>query len=275
MKDFLLKIFRRKRSVFYSFILGLLLLFGLQVLKDYGSKGFLIVILVNCLILIFEIYLNWRYATRSLRQVDLPLGGVYNIWGHILNHLALPILLTLSISGFLFFNNDDLIRIISVLIYVFLILILLINIRSYYEDEFKTESVTRYIYEVIKLVIFFFSINIILHLEELLRLDAWIGTFLICVLIVTLGLLLIYRRNQIGFAQIAYLVLSSIVISVIYIFLDLSNIVLLGVNVIIFILFYFVMSILHNKIERTLTIGILVEYILISILALALFYGLR
>lgn len=275
MKKFFSYLNRYRRSFIYSIILGIGLVFSVQVLKDAGGRTFLLVILVICTILVFEIYLNWRYATKVLRQIDMPIINVYNLWGHLLNHITLPLLLTLSVGGFLFFNNDDLIRLVAIALYFVLILILLINIRSYYEDEFKAESVTRYIYEIIKLVIFFFGVNLIIHIQNYWELDLWVGTFLVCILSISLGFLLLYRKSQAEFTQVLYFIVSSIIISVVYMLLNASTIGLLGINVVIFVLFYFVVSILHHKIERTLSLGILVEYILITILAIALFYGLR
>lgn len=266
-------VIKNKRSFFYAFLTGLGLVFALQLLKDYGPDKFLIAISITNFVLILEIYINWRYATKVLRQIDMPSINVYNLWGHLINHITLPILLFLSLSGFVYFNDDDLIRIIAICFLVFINLILFINIRSYYEDEFKVEEKTRFVYDLIKLIIFFFSVNLVLHMKMYWTLDIWIIALLICFLALGLGMLLVYRKGGQGLTTTLYVITSSFAIAVIFMLLDIFGLVLLGINIIVFLLFYFTLAILHHRLERTLTIEVFMEYLLVLVLALLLFLG--
>jgi hypothetical protein len=248
---------KNKRSIFYALFTGLGLTFALQILKDYGTEKFFYVILLTSLILVFEIYINWRYATKVLRQIDMPNINVYNLWGHLINHISLPLLLFFSLAGFVYFNDDDLVRIVAIFILTIVNLILFINIRSYYEDNFAIEEKTRYVYDLIKLIIFFFGVNLILHIRSFLGLQG----------------LLIYRKDGEGIAAILFTILAAFLISVIFMIFEFLGLLLLGTNVITFLLFYVALAVLHHRIERTLTAEIVGEYVLILILAFLLFWG--
>jgi len=262
-----------KWCIFYAVMSGFGLAFALQLLKDYGVDKFLMGVLFTILLLCFEIYLNWRYATKVLRQIDMPSINVYNLWGHFMNHLTLPLLLIISFAGFIFFNEDDLIRIVAICFLTIINLILFVNIHSYYKDEFRLEEETRYIYDLIKLIIFFFGLNLILNIKKYWEVELWIVSLLVCFLALGLGLLLIYRKNAQSLVSVAYVIIVSFGLSVIFMILSFLGVVFFGINIIIFLLFYLALAILHHKIDRTLTINVFIEYSLIIVLVFLLFIG--
>jgi len=273
MKNLLYFILKNRRSLFFSITLGLGAVFSIEILKDYGTKAFLVVNSITILILIFEIYLDWHYATKVLRQIDMPSINAYNLAGHIINHITLPLLLYISLVGFVYFNIDDLIRLIIILIVTFVNTLLFINIRSYYEDDFNLDYSTRYIYDVIKLIVFFLAVNVILHLKLRLNIDVWVISILIYFLVLLLSFLIVYRQGQIGRQTFTYISITSFLIAVLFMILNIFEIFLIGTNVITFLLFYFDISILQHKLNRDLTFNILVEYILTLFLAIILFSG--
>lgn len=262
-----------RRSIFYSSLTGLGLILALHFLKEYGRDSFIIITLGTSLLLIFEVYLDWRYATRILRQIDMPTVNVYNLWGNLLNHITLPLFLYYSFAGFIYFNEDDLIRIVGIFILTIINIILFMNIRSYYRDEFIIEEKTHYIYSIIKLITFFFGVNLILHIMNFWVVDNWFYSLLVTLLSLILGLLLIYRKQDQSFGEFVYVLLSSFVIGVVFLVLNTINVVFLGINIIVFLCFYIALSTLIHRLERTLSREIFVEYILILILAIILFLG--
>lgn len=274
MKNIYVFLNKNSRSIFYALTTGLGLFFALDQLKEEGINRYLLIIGLTILLQAFEVFLDWRYATKILRQIDLPNVNIYNLWGHILNHIILPVFIIVSVAGFIYYNSDDLIRIVAIFIVISINMILFINIRSYYQDEFLVEQKTRYVYTAIKLVIFFFSMNFLLHLSRFCLFEIWVLTCLVCFLILILAFLMIYQRAQVSLATIIYVIVSAFVISLIFMVLSQIGIILIGLNVITFLLFYFALSILHHKMERTLTRNVLGEYILILILALSIFFGL-
>jgi len=273
MKESIQFIIKNRRSIFYALLTGLGQLFSIHLLKEKGINAFLISNAVTCLILCFEIYLNWRYATKVLRQIDMPDINVYNLWGHLLNHITLPILLFISFSGFIYFNKDDLVRLVALSLLIFINSILFINIRSYYEDKFRIETSTRYIYDIIKLFIFFFGVNLILHIQIILQLEVWVASISIALLVLLLGFLLIYRQSQVNIHTIYYIIISAFIIGVLFMLISFSPILTLGINIVIFLLFYFDISILQHKLDRSLTLEIFTEYLLTLILAFVIFAG--
>ena len=230
---------RCKRSFFYSIVISLGLLFSLEMLKDYGSKAFLIVVVGCSCILLFEIYLNWRLSAKVLKQVDMPILNAYSLWGHSLNHILLPLLLIYSFAAFIYINDDDLIRIISIVIYMVLNFLLFVNIRSYYLDEFKVEEDTNYIYDIIKLILYFFSVNVILHLGNLEAINTLIQGFFIGIFSVLLGFLILFRENVFELSAKLYVFAISVVIALVYMLALSYQIVLLGINIMTFLIFYF------------------------------------
>lgn len=266
---------KNRRSVFYSFVICLGLIFSLQLLNDFGLRYFLIASLFTAFVLIFEIYLDWRYATKVLRQIDMPSINVYNLWGNLLNHIFLPILLLFTTFGFIYFNKDNLVRYFTIVLVGVVNSILFINIRSYYEDKFNIESGTRYVFDAIKLFIFFFGVNLLLHFLVQFDLDIWLGAFGSAFLVIVLGGLLLYRKEQTDLIQLIYLVVSAFLVAVLFLLLHSMGMVLLGINVLSFLLFYFLLSILSHKIERTLSKNTLIEYLLILIIAFLLFLGIN
>ncbi len=264
---------KNKRSFVHSTFIGLGCILALQLLKESGKNAFWGVIGGLVLLQLFELYLNWRYATKVLRQIDMPNVNVYNLWGHLLNHILLPILLIITFSGFIYFNDDDLVRIVAIALLSLLHTILFINIRSYYHDEFKSEESTRYVYDLLKLVIFFFGINLILHFQLLFSVGTTFISFSVSVFSLILGFLLIYRRNQVALKTLLYITVMAFFVGTSFMILSVWGIVLLGINLITFLVFYFGMSLLHNKLERTLTLETFLQYIIMLLLALSLFSG--
>jgi hypothetical protein len=273
LKSIVKFILKNKRSLFYAFLTGLGLFTSTRMYEDYGFEGFFATIGITACILLFEIYLNWRFATKILRQIDMPNVNTYNLWGNLLNHILLPVLLFFTITGFIYFNIDPLTRFLAICICFTVNLFLFINIRSYYEDDFRIESKTRYVYDIAKLFIFFFGVNLIIHMQISMDPGEWIGSVLICSLSIILGALLLYRKAQLSIVSIIYILLASFVIAIFYMVLSSLGLLFLGINVLTFLLFYLALSILHHRVERTLTVGILVEYLLIFVIAVTIFLG--
>lgn len=262
-----------KNRLLLAIFVGLGLLFSLQILKDHGATHFLVSVVCISIIMLLEIYANWRYATRVLRQIDMPNVNIYNLWGHLLNHIVLPLLLYYSVAGFVFYNDDDLIRLVAIALFVGIYLVLLVNIRAYYMDEFKTEEETRYIFDVIKLSSFFLGVNLILHIMGYAGLPTWLGGIFICFLAIGIGLLLILRKAQHNMLTVMYVLVTSFIIAIVFMIVTLGSFMLLGVNIILFLLFYFIYAILHHRLDRTLTIETFIEYCLILIIAVLIFWG--
>lgn len=267
------KILIQKRSLLFAIAIMLGQLLALQMLKDYGGPKFLIVAVLTSCLICFEIYINWRIATKVLRQLDMPTVNVYNLWGHLLNHIVLPLGLFTSVTGFIYFNDDDFVRVCVIGINFFVNIVLLTNIHSYYNDDFMTEEKTHYIFDLVKLFNYFFVINLILHLKKYYNIDTWIIGLLVCFLSIGSGLLLAFRKGQQGLSIVTYMLITSFIISVLAMIIIVGNFVLIGVNVILFLLFYFVYAMLHHRLERTLTKQVFVEYCLTIVVALLILIG--
>lgn len=264
---------KNKRSIIYSIILGLGLSFSLQMLVDYGENAFWIAIGISSLIMIFTIYMNWRYASKVIRQLDMPKINVYDLKGNLVNHIFLPFMLFYSVAGFIFYNNDSLIRGLTVILFVFVNYILFMNIEAYYKDEFRKDEKTRYIYDTIKLIISFIGTNLILHFSRNNELEIYIQAILIYILLCLLGSLAVTRRNMFSFKPLTYVGITSFVIALFFMLALSIHIVMLGVNLLTFLLFYFSLSILHHRAERTLTLSVFGEYVVIFLLGFVLFLG--
>ena len=78
MKKILTFFDENKRSIFYAISTGLGLAFSIQLLKEYGADRFLLAVIITSLVFVIQIYLNWRFAAKLFRQIDMPIFNVYN-----------------------------------------------------------------------------------------------------------------------------------------------------------------------------------------------------
>jgi len=260
-------------SIIFSLASAFGLLLSIEILNNYGEKLFLFINFIVCLVILIEIYINWRISVRVLKQLHMTIQNSYNVLGHFFNHLVTPLLFYLSSAYFIYFNEDPILNLVTIIILFFIFFVFFVNIKSYYKDDFKEELKTNYIYDALKLFIYFYSINIVLSFSQLNNFSIQIVGILIFLISFIIGIFITAKEIFFNFSAKLYFLFGSFFISIVFFVLSFFNFIELGINFILFLFFYFILSLFHHRTERTLTIEIIVQYILFFLLSLVLFWG--
>lgn len=255
------------RSLFYALTISLGIELGIQILYDKGLKFYIYSNSLFFFVLIFEVYQSWRSSTKIFRQIDLPINSPYSLNSNIFKHLILPLLLFLSITLFEYFNTDQVIRFIAGFLSFIQFFLVFINIRSYYEDNFVTESSTNYIYGLIELSIFFFLSNAIMNFGIQFNIAKIFIAGLISILVLLEGVIQLFLSSISDILTLLYFLICSLIIFLTFLLLLNLGFAYLSINIIILLEFYISISLFIHKLNRSLTKDLIIEYTLILVIA--------
>lgn len=263
------------RGLFYGFFISLGLIFLLQLLIDTGPKEFAVGSIILYFVFVFEIYTSWFFSRRVLTQMDIPQVDTYSKLGQFSHHILLPTILYISYLGLIFFYHLSLPKYLIFIIAFITFSMLFINIRAYYEDKFKLEERSHYIYDIIKFILFFQLTNVFLVGQQYLSLPNFVSYILISILGFFILTIVIIRQRQLHISTIFFnLVASSILGAATFLLSTLTNFSSLAISIYILLLFYIFSAILHHKLEGSLNKEILLEYFAVLLLSLIIFQGL-
>lgn len=274
MKNFFRNLLINKRPIFYSLILSIGFCVLIFILEYNPEKNYFLGSVVLYIILMFEIYATWAMGRKKLKQLEVPILDQYSQLTQVIMHYSLPSLAYWAIVGFIYTNTSFSISILLIIIIFILFLTLFINIRAYYLDKFRIEEKTHYIYDVLKLFIYFLIIYTLYIFEYKYNINFYTPAFLIVLFSFIIQGLNLYRYNHIHLNSILFIFFNSLVLGIISILLN--NIVQINLFekiTISFISYYFLMGITHHKIRKDLTVRIVLEYFLFGVLALLIFIG--
>ena len=195
---------------------------------------------------------------------------------HILNHYVVPVTLYLFSLLFIFLNNNFPLKIVIFFIVSVSLLICLINVRSYFLNKLTLEHSTHSIYDGMKLIGFFLASNALLHIYFNGSINIFFELIFLAVVTI-IGIGLIFVRSGLYSKDIALtVILSSIIITLLaFLSIKVLNLTLVQTNIGLLTLFYFIVAVIHHKIEGTLTKKIVVNYLMFSLIIIALMYGMR
>jgi hypothetical protein len=258
------------RSFFYSLLLciGFILLVG--IVENEPIRYFFYGSAILFLVLIIELVGLWYWSTRKLIQLNIPLVDNYDNITQLILHATLPSMLYWSIVAFIYNNiNPHLWQIIIFLSWISFF-VLFTNIRSYYEDKFKLEQKTHFIYDFIKYLIFFLASFSLIEFTLSKAINFYIiptGLSLLSIFIVLLNLL---RYKQVRTRNVSVALLGSVLIGFVA-YLGMYYLNFYKLQVVIVLLFYILTSIIHHMVKNNLTKDIVVEYILVGLLLSTMF----
>lgn len=271
----MIKLRQNFRSIVYAFTLGLILYLIRNINQQGSNTEYLIAVLTGIVVLLLELYTIRHTAQDKLVQVGLPAVMRYSKWKSITLHYFLPILLLCSYSIFTYINPYDSLNKIAIPFTVIAFFIEFINNRAYYEDKFKLELATHGVYVFIVIFSIFTLSNSILNIASQYSLNAIILSFILIGLSIS-GFLLIFLEEvklyiRLALAIIITSILIGVLASALYISLDSA----LRNSFIIVSLFYFGAAAIQHRIEGSLQVGIVAEYISILVLCFVLLYGIN
>ncbi len=260
---------KNNRAFVYSFFISLGVVALQQIALTSGNNAFLLGFIVVSLLLALELYTTRRLASTKLSQFDLITAANNSNSNIIVYHTILPSILLVSLAGFIYFNNQPGLWPIYFLTSFILYSMLFINIRAHYEDKFKLEEETEIVYDLIKIFSFFAITNLIINLSSLFDFNYFIITGLLFIVSSLLSLLVIAKRKNLHFYYVPLILLASLFLA--YITSAIITIFEPTVMVTSFyatIIFYLINALLHHELEKTLRIGIVIEYILTALIAI-------
>lgn len=272
MKD----IFRLKRSVIFSILIfaGFLLL--QKIIIEFTFEYYI----AYCIIF-FSLFITFLYADhlshyKKLNQKMIFMLDKRYYLNFLFQHYILPIMLFIALCVFSYVNIDLTFKFLIILVCSVAFLFCLINIQSYFQNKLQTESKTHSIYDTVKLILFFVLVNIELQFYFSFNLNSF---FLIVILIITtiIEVWLIFIRNNIYHINtFIYIISSGIIIAVFAIIgIHLLRFTLLQLNLLLFSIYYLLISVINHKLEGTLNFKVISEYIFVILLSMALMYGLQ
>lgn len=258
-----------RRSLFYSICIFALFQFLLIPLQRQSYTIFWIVSAAGYMVVLLELF----YSRVSDKPLRIKFKFVRKrVWQkHFIRHLVLPTLLYLSGVVFLFFNRVKVLDQIAILILSTSFWMLLFNISMTYLKAYRVSKKTRYIFDVIRIVIFYFMTDIVINGVFYYGLNTffiYLGVGLLSFILVTL-MLSIYQ--QFSSKIWVYNLLSSVLIAIAALFLislSVFNIAIL--SLVITVVFYLVVVFWHHKLEGTLNWDVMTQYILFAIMAVIL-----
>jgi len=230
------------------------------------------------LVVLFEMFYIWFVAQEKLKQFDLPLISNYSRIKRYIHHFMLPSLLYISVVGFIYYNNQTAIRIPIIVLSFIAFFSLFINLRAFYQDKFKLEESTYFVYDLIELMIFFTMVNIGFHFIITTGVSPSvlvIFIFFISLLLLTLNLYQFenFNLNSMIFVTALSLV-PTILVYILFYHTDFyPNTNGLIISVLTFLTYYFIFGILSHKLDGSLKPSVIIEYISIFLLTLAFLSG--
>jgi hypothetical protein len=220
-------------------------------------------------VLIIEVFLNYRKSVQVIKQLDLPEVKIYNRFTQAVFHWLVPISFLVVLLTFIYLNNQSsLILFFFALSFAFFFLFF-VNMRAYYEDKFKLEAKTHFIYDVMKIFTFFALVNSILNISTGFEINFFITVALVSIaaIILTLSMLLVERR--VGIVTWALIFLAGMALgyltSSLQLFLDGTNLIISFYSALVFYIFN---ALIYHEIKRTLNRQIIVEYLLVAAICL-------
>lgn len=263
---------QNKKILLYSLIL-LVGFYFVVVSKESSTIEFFVAISINTLMLVIMIFNIWKVSTNKLLQLGLPEVTGYSTISNMLYHFVLPVLALVDFCLLIYFNSFVLFRPILLLLVFITYFLVFVNIRAYFEDKFKLELSTHFIYTFIILISGLSLTNAVLNITNLYSLNILVPFFALVIINIFLILTAFIHYWDYNLKKLVSYLFFSLVLAGLTIMIFLQFDSTLRSAFIEGIILYFVLAIIHHKYEASLTLGIVFEYVIITLLGFVLLYG--
>lgn len=263
------------RPFLYSVTLVLGLSLAFEQLNIGQTQNFYVVVFIISLILLIEIFTSWLWYRVHHPQVRINIVDKYDQLTHWMHHILLPVIAFYSGAIFVYYNQSQTIRWPMYLVNVFLFTILFYNLRSYFEKDLLQESISHYIYDILKMYLFFVISNV---LANAVLTD--IRTVLIPLIMIGLAglftLLGMRRKQWLSLPNLLLTITLSIGIGVLNLFLlRFTSLTPIQFGLVNILGYYFVNATIHHQISKSLGLRIVLEYLLIMALVVSILINLN
>jgi len=261
-----------KMLVFAAILtLGSYLLIYIQ--PETSLNYYIIALSVNLIIFFFEL-LSVRISAKSkLNQIGLPAVTRYSSSEEFIYHQLLPIILFASFNIFIFFNPVESLEYLILFLVFFSFFVIFINIRAYYEDKFKLEQSTHFIYAFSSIFGLFSILNGVLNVASIYELMPFILIFALFVITIISNYTLFIQDIRWNVPLITYILISSAINVGLTFFLYTQYSSVLRSSFMSASFLYLSAALIQHKQEATLDRYVIFEYCVIMALSFILLYG--
>lgn len=255
-------------SIFRAFVFAATLVLGaflsVEHLINHREFNFLQVSLLMFVVFGIEVFTNRRIQVRPLVPANIRNDA-------LLHHLLLPILTYLSLVGFTYFNRQLEVRALFLAIGLIMFTLLFINVRAHYTQHTLISATTNYVYDLLKLLLFFLATNSFLN--STMAFGHWLFLFF-PLFVIGIMALIAFRYESLERTSLRFILAATILI----IFITAAGLAV-GLTVMLtsllsFLGFYLSVAILHHLIHHDLTKNLLLEYLAVFGIAVVLIFSL-
>jgi len=256
------------RPLFYSFVLFMGLILFTLAIQSEQPQFYPYIIVVLSFVFILEIFSTIYFGNKILQQYSIPAIEIRDKFSNTIQHFVLPFSLFISIVMFIYFHNYVVIKWIILLCAFFLFWILFTNLRAFYEDKFKIEIKTHYIYDIISIISFFGLYDSVLNICNYWGQNLIITLLLLVFLIlIYLGIILIRLYNYKLFKLILPYIVVNIGLFLLFNSLGVSSIKIAFIST---LMYSFYIAYAHSHNENLKTYRIFEEYFVILCISIIL-----
>ena len=272
MNDFLNLSKWKIQPMFFSFTITVGIFILILFLENNLNELFFYGSLLLYLIIAFE-----QYVTANHYEVEHKKNTkkVYDLEEHkyaqYLHHLTIPTILYFFLILFIYLNQQHSVYFLILILSFVIFSILFENIYSFYKHKFILHKSTRYIYDLISIVIVFLSSATISQLIFVDQLDIAVGSFLYGLLILFILFLFLVRHFLTLQALITSIFYFIFVTTLFYLFI-LFSVQSLFLGLILTILFAIFLHGLNNYHNDGINTEDLIEYLILLLLISSLVY---
>lgn len=266
------------RNYFNSFIYALGITIGIfisiQELHKFNNvERFLVFSSLIFIILLLENIIAVLKRNKNV-EINLDMNDSVNELWHFFYKFLLPFIYYLCLVAFGYFNLYSNSIYIILIFTFFTLLILFINTKAFFQNIKSMESRTHYVYDLIKFLIFFTSVNTFAHIVVNDESTLFLMTLATISLSFALTMLMVWRVNKLRIRSYFFAIAFSVILGFIFYALNvLGNFNPMQISLGLVFAFYLSVAIIHHALLNTLSKGVVLEYLIILLVVFTVVYG--
>lgn len=233
---------------------------------------FLFASIILYLLLLLELQTTTYWGKKRNSQLEIPIVEKHHEFSHYLLHIFMPSIAYWSLVGFVYFNLNYQVWGFFLGVVFIVFSLLFSNIHAYFNNNMKIEEETHKIYDFLKIVIFFTGVYSIFEAWYTFSLDALLTAFIVTLFTQLILFLYVSKYHQLYDSVYILTILSSMFAGFLsYFILNIKDLISFDHIFIITTYFFFITGIIYHKIRGDLNLRIIGEYLVLSLLAVAVF----
>lgn len=261
-------------SIIYSLGITLGIFISVEELHKFNDRGNFFIFTALIFIILFLENLIAVLKRNKNVEINFDVNDEVNELWHFFYKFLMPFLYYISFIGFSYYNQHNSSITALLILTFFTFFLLFINTRAFFQNIKILESRTHYVYDLIKFLIFFTSINTLCFFQDEARSNLIIASVATILISFVLTMLMIWRIQKIHLQSIIISAISSIIIGIAFAGLNMTGrFTELQVTLGLFFAFYLSVAIIHHTLLGTLTKSVVLEYLIILIVVFAVVYG--